>query len=185
VPLEERLPFELLASPMEEPVDDPIEHAENIVRDLMRIMGIDAQVTSRPPETPMDGLDHAAAVIEVNAAQAGNDLGHLIGQRGEYLAALQYIVNLVLSQTHGGGKPITVDVHHYKRRREEELNAQAKELADEVRKTKEEANMEPMSAAERRIVHLALSEDGDVKTESVGQGDARRVTIVYRSDEQG
>ena len=179
VPLEDRIPFEMLASPMEEPVEDPVEHAENILHDLMRIMGIDAEVTSRPPETPMDGLDHAAAVLDVNPAHAGDDLGFLIGRRGEHLAALQYIVNVILSQTHSGGNPVTVDVHHYKRRREESLNALARQMADEVRRTKQEVDLEPMSAAERRIIHLALAEETGVATESVGTGDARRVTIVY------
>ena len=179
VPLEDRIPFEMLASPMEEPVEDPVEHAENILHDLMRIMGIDAEITSRPPETPMDGLDHAAAVLDVNPAHAGDDLGFLIGRRGEHLAALQYIVNVILSQTHSGGNPVTVDVHHYKRRREESLNALARQMADEVRRTKQEVDLEPMSAAERRIIHLALAEETGVATESVGTGDARRVTIVY------
>lgn len=179
VPLEERIPFEMLASPLEEPVEDPVEHARNILHDLMRIMGIDAEITSRTPETPMDGLDHAAAVLDVNPAHAGDDLGFLIGRRGEHLAALQYIVNVILSQTHSGGNPVTVDVHHYKRRREESLNALARQMADEVRRTKEEVDLEPMSAAERRIIHLALAEEIDVATESVGAGDARRVTIVY------
>ena len=179
VPLEDRIPFEMLASPLEEPVEDPVEHAENILHDLMRIMGIDAEVTSRPPETPMDGLDHAAAVLDVNPAHAGDDLGFLIGRRGEHLAALQYIVNVILSQTHSGGNPITIDVHHYKRRREESLNALARQMADEVRRTKQEVDLEPMSAAERRIIHLALAEETGVATESVGTGDARRVTIVY------
>ncbi len=179
ISLEERIPFEMLASPLEEPVDDPVEHAQNILHDLMRIMGIDVEITNRPPETPMDGLDHAAAVLDVNPAHAGDDLGFLIGRRGEHLAALQYIVNVILSQTHSGGNPVTVDVHHYKQRREESLNALARQMADEVRRTKQEVDLEPMSAAERRIIHLALAEETDVATESVGSGDARRVTIVY------
>ena len=184
VPLEERIPFELLASPMEEPVDDPIEHAENILRDMMRIMGVDAAITSRPPETPMDSLDHAAAVLEVNPTHAEDDLGFLIGERGQYLAALQYIVNLILSQTFSGGKPITVDVHQYKRRREESLNALARQMADEARRTREAVDLEPMPPAERRIIHIALADEADVVTESAGQGDARRVTVVYRTESQ-
>ena len=55
-------------------------------------------------------------------------------------------------------------------------------LADQVRESRDPVTMEPMPAAERRIVHLALSEDPDVETESVGEGDARKVTIVYRED---
>ena len=181
-PPAEAMPFQLLAPPDAEPDPDPVEHALHILTDLLHLLGIDAEISARAPETPMDGLDHAAAVLDINPAHPDDDLGLLIGRRGEYLAALQYLVNLMLSRRHKGQRPITIDIHHYKRRREEALNALALRLADQIRESRVPVTMEPMPAAERRIVHLALSEDPDVETESVGEGDARKVTIVYRED---
>ena len=89
-------------------------------------------------------------------------------------------MNLIGNRRYKGQAPVTVDVHHYKRNREEALNALAQRLAARVRETHEPMALEPMPPAERRIVHLALAEDPDVATESVGEGDARKVMIVYR-----
>jgi len=179
-PLEQRLPFALLAPPSREADPDPVQHAIHVLTDLLRLMGVDAEISARAPETPMDGVDHAAAVLDVTPAHPDDDLGLLIGRRGESLAALQYVVNLIGSRRFKGHAPVTVDVHHYKRNREEALNALAQRLAARVRETHEPIALEPMPPAERRIVHLALAEDPEVATESVGEGDARKVMIVYR-----
>ena len=106
-PPAEAMPFQLLAPPDAEPDPDPVEHALHILTDLLHLLGIDAEISARAPETPMDGLDHAAAVLDVNPAHPDDDLGLLIGRRGEYLAALQYLVNLMLSRRHKGQRPIT------------------------------------------------------------------------------
>ncbi len=174
------LPFTLLAAPGTDPGPDPVEHAQHVLTDLLHLLGINADVTARAPETPMDGKDHAAAVLDVNPEHPDDDLSTLIGRRGEHLAALQYLVNLIVSRHFRESHPVTVDVHGYKRRREEALNALAVRLADRVRETRAPVTLEPMPAAERRIIHLVLQEDPDVATESVGEGDARKVTIVYR-----
>lgn len=179
-PLEQRLPFALLAPPSREADPDPVQHAIHVLTDLLHLMGVDAEIHARAPETPMDGVDHAAAVLDVTPAHPDDDLGLLIGRRGESLAALQYVVNLIGSRRFKGQAPVTVDVHHYKRNREEALNALAQRLAARVRENHEPVALEPMPPAERRIVHLALAEDPEVATESVGEGDARKVMIVYR-----
>ena len=178
----EPLPFELTADPDFEPEDDqdPTQFALAVLTDLVRLMKLEADVTARDPETPMDGLDHAVAVLDVTSSADGEDLDLLIGRRGEHLAALQYIVNLIVNRALEGRHAFTVDVDGHKRRREQTIEQLAKEAADEVRESHATVELEPMPAAERRIVHLTLSEDPEIETESAGAGDARRVQIVYR-----
>lgn len=179
----QREAFDLLADPDFEPDEDPTTHATNVVIDLLHLIGVRAEVSARTPETPMDGLNHATAVIDIQPIEPEDDLTMLIGPNGENLAALQYVVNVVISRSLDGEHPITLDVAGYKRQREQELNEIARRGAEEARQTREPVELEPMPAAERRIVHLALSEEDDLETESEGQGDARRVVIVYRGDE--
>jgi spoIIIJ-associated protein len=74
----------------------------------------------------------------------------------------------------------TVDVEGYRRRREKQLNSLAHRMADQVRRTRRPVTLEPMPANERRIIHIALAEDRQVQTSSVGEGDARKVSISLR-----
>ncbi len=176
-------PFELLADPDYEPEeDDPTRFAVAVLTDLLHLVGVEASVAAREPETPIDGLNHALAVLDVTSPREEGDLSLLIGRQGESLAALQYVLNLIVNRAIEGRHAFTVDVAGHKRAREETINALARELADEVKETGETASLDPMPAAERRIVHLALAEDADVETESAGEGHARRVQIVYRGD---
>ena len=172
-------PFSLLADPEFEAEGDPTEHAVNVLTDLIHLIGIGAVVSAREPETPMDGLEHAQAVLDVKPARPNDDLGRLIGWRGANLAALQYTVNLIINRSLEGQHAFTVDVDGYKRRREASLNSLTQKSADHVRETEESVDLEPMSPAERRIVHIALADDPVIFTESLGQGDARHVRIVY------
>ena len=160
-----------------------MEHASNVLRDLLHLLGVEAEVRTRKPETPMDGLDHALAVLDVVPVAPEDDLGILVGHHGERLGALQYSVNLILSHSYDDPHPITVDVDGYKRGREESLNTLALEMAARVRDTREAVSLDPMPPAERRILHLALSEEPHIATESTGDGDARRVQILYRDQE--
>jgi spoIIIJ-associated protein len=183
------LPFALIADPEFEPEDDqdPTAFAAAVLTDLLHLMRLEAVVTPRSPETPMDGLNHAVAVLDVSPPDATPDdgdggLGALIGRQGEHLAALQYMVNLIVSRALEGRHAFTVDVGGYKRRREQELIALAADAAAEARETGVLVELEPMPPAERRIVHLTLSEQEGIETESSGVGAARRVQIVYRGE---
>ena len=103
-------PFTLVVRPEEEAGPDPVEHATRVLTDVVHLMGFDAEVTARPPETPMDGLDHAEAVLDVKPANPDDDLSDLVGHRGERLAALQYIINTIISRQYEDARPLTVDV---------------------------------------------------------------------------
>jgi spoIIIJ-associated protein len=116
------------------------------------------------------------AVLDVR----GEDLGILIGRRGDTLANLQYIVNLIVSRRTKARAAFAVDVEGYRRRREEGLERLALRMAERVRRTGETVTLEPMPPSERRIVHLALAEDSSVVTSSMGEGEARKVSIAPR-----
>ena len=174
-------PFELLADPDFEPNEDPRQFAVEVLTDVAHQLGFDVQVTARDPETPMDGLGHAVAVLDVSPV-GDEDLGLLIGRHGAHVAALQYVVNVIVSRALDGNNPVTVDVDGYRRRRETALVEMAQRAAAEVREQGEPVTLGVMPAAERRIIHLQLQDDPELKTESQGEGSSRRVRILYRDD---
>lgn len=152
---------------------EEVDLAAEVVDSILQILEIDADINIREPVTPGDGLGSARAVIDVS----GDDLGMLIGRRGESLMAFQYVVNLVMTRRFPGRGSVTIDIEQYRRRREEQLVSLAERMAERVRDIGEPITLEPMSAAERRLVHLALVDDPDVETNSVGEGDSRKVVI--------
>ena len=185
-----------MARPMAEPAMEGAEPAEIEIKDvaspevdlasdhlsqLLAFMEIDGEVSVRAPETPGDGLGRASAVLDVD----GDDLGLLIGRRGTTLAALQYIINLMVSRKMGSRVLISLDIEHYRRRREDTLTGLAQRMADRVRQSGRSLTLEPMPAGERRIVHLALAEDSAVTTGSVGEGDGRKVVIYPQRGRPG
>jgi spoIIIJ-associated protein len=157
-------------------IEDEAESAAQMLDKMLVMMGIEADVSIRDAETPGDGLGMVEAVLEVE----GEDLGLLIGRRGETLQSLQYLLNLMVQKQLGRRIMFTVDVEGYRRRRERQLTGLARRMADQVRRTRRPATLEPMPANERRIIHLALAEDRQVMTESEGDGDTRKVIIRPR-----
>jgi len=107
-------------------------------------------------------------------------LGLLIGRRGETLASLQLLVNLIVSHQIKHRQRIIVDVEDYRLRREENLRQLALRIAQQVRSSRRAIPLEAMPANERRIVHMTLSDSNDVMTHSEGEGDQRRVIISLR-----
>ena len=174
-------PFELLADPDFEPNEAPRYFAVEVLTDIAHQLGFDVQVAARDPETPMDGLGHAVTVLDVTPV-GDEDLGLLIGRHGAHVAALQYVVNVIVSRALDGNNPVTVDVDGYRRRRETALEEMAQRAASEVRESGQPVTLGVMPAAERRIIHLQLQDDPELKTESQGEGTSRRVRILYRDD---
>jgi len=107
----------------------------------------------------------------------GDDLGILIGRRGETLRDLQFIARLIISRQLGVWPNLVVDVEGYKARRAESLSALALRMADQVRRSGRTVVLEPMPAHERRIIHLTLRDAPDVYTESTGEYEHRKVQI--------
>jgi spoIIIJ-associated protein len=153
--------------------DEPTQVAITVTTELLLAMGFQVRVV---PQLVLDDDDQdGPPLIGVNVL--GRDLGMLIGRRGEHLAQLQYMVNLLVTRRLGHWTRISVDIEGYKRRREESLTGLAKRVAEQVARSGREIQLEPMPANERRIIHLALRNDDGVMTESSGEGELRRVSI--------
>ena len=108
----------------------------------------------------------------------GGEPGRLIGKGGRTLAALEFLTNAVVNKAEDD-QPVrvSVDVGGYKKRRDERLRQAAQRAAARARKTGMPVELDPMSAAERRIVHVELADDASVESESTGEGRDRRVVI--------
>lgn len=111
----------------------------------------------------------------------GEGLGILIGKHGQTLDALQYLTNLAAGKAFHHHYFVLLDVENYRERRKDTLEALARRLAGKVKRTGEPVKLEPMAAGERRIIHLALQDDGAVTTESEGEAPHRYV-VIKRKD---
>jgi spoIIIJ-associated protein len=151
---------------------------KGVVGDLLTRMGIQADVMAvdNPSVLPMGPEDAPTIFIDV----LGNDLGMLIGRRGEHLAQFQYLVNVLCSKQIPSGTRVVIDVEGYRSRREESLIGLADRVARQVARSRRPIVLEPMPPNERRIVHLQLREPPDVYTESSGEGPNRRVEVLPR-----
>ena len=120
---------------------------------------------------------------EINADIFGGDPGKIIGRGGRTLSALEYVTNTVINTVSNRGDAsvrVNIDVGGYKRRRDDRLRESARKAADRVRSSGVEVELEPMSAAERRVIHMALADDPSVRSESSGEGRERRVVVKPR-----
>lgn len=107
----------------------------------------------------------------------GDDVPILLGHNAEFLDALEYLGNRVLTKAKDQETRVNFDSGNYRARREKELQLMAEKAAEKVRLSKIPFTFDPMNSNERRIMHLALSEDSSVRTESTGNGENRKVTI--------
>lgn len=170
------------AHPAEEPDQEPSSPApeqvgREILTDLLNHMGIGATVESRLGDELAEEGEPPPAVLNI----VGDDLGILIGRRGETLRALQYLVRLMVSHRLKHWTNLVVDVEHYRVRRRRALDTLANRVADEVVRSGRSQALEPMPAYERRLVHISLRNHPQVATQSVGEGEKRKVTIFLKA----
>ena len=157
--------------------DTELQQARTTLQELLEHMHVNAEVhASRGQPEPDSDSDGPVIILDVR----GDDLDPLIGRHGETLTALQYITRLILSKQFSRNVDLVVDVQGHKQRREEQLRRMARRMAEQVAERQRVMSLEPMPANERRIIHLELRDHPDVVTESVGDGDRRKVTIVPR-----
>jgi spoIIIJ-associated protein len=166
---------------VEEPVALPPEKdfqkiAKGTLEKLLAKMRIRAQVVIRQKVEVEEGKP-PPVFLDIE----GDDLGILIGRRGETLAALQYMTRLIVSRKARRWYPLVVDVEQYKVRRERSLRRLAQRMAERVSFSQQPVALEAMPAYERRIVHVALRNHPTVTTKSVGEGDQRKVTIIPKT----
>ncbi len=164
-----------LAPVAESDTGDMTEVVKGILVNLLDLMGVTGSVIPQPPPV-IEGEEEAAAPVSVNIE--GDDLGILIGRRGQTLSCLQYIVRLIVGHQKGVWAPIAIDVEGYKQRRYQSLQTFAQQMAEQVKSREAPFSLEPMPPYERRLIHLVLADDPDVTTESSGEGEARRVVIL-------
>jgi spoIIIJ-associated protein len=174
----ERAPID--AERIAERVDAEDEQtAKEIVRELLEKMSVEADVVAvdNPSSVPVSAEDPPTIFLDV----LGRDLGMLIGRRGENLAQIQYVVNLLVNRKLGDWTRVIVDVEGYRSRREEALIGLAERVARQVARSRRPIVLEPMPPNERRIVHLTLRGNPEVTTESNGEGSLRRITVQPRA----
>jgi spoIIIJ-associated protein len=147
--------------------------AQNLIAELLHLLRLEATVDILEPLSEEEALS-----FDIK----GDDLGVLIGRRGQTLASFQYIVRLMVAQRLSSWMSLTVDVEGYKKRRIESLHSLALQLADRVSSNGQSMTMEPMPADERRVVHLALTDHPDVTTQSMGEGEGRKVAILPKRE---
>lgn len=162
-PVEEN---ELKAKASVDPNRDPVKEAAEYVKAILGHMGLtSANVDIQPNESG------AALVL------SGDDVGFVIGHRGETLDALQYLASLVANHTEGAYFRLTLDVGNYREKRKETLEALGRKMAARAVKTGRNASLEPMNPYERRIIHTAVQEVEGAKSWSEGADQARHVVI--------
>ncbi len=128
-----------------------------------------------------DAVPHAWKADETTYAVelTGEDLGYLIGRRGDTLDALQHLANYTINRNVGGHIRINVDAESYREKREESLRRYAQKKAQQVLKAHRRTTLEPMNAYERHVIHSALQDTDRITTYSVGTEPNRRVVIEY------
>jgi spoIIIJ-associated protein len=152
--------------------DETVASIKSILGDVLGFMGIEFSTSvEEMPDTTF-----------VNIDSNGLD-GLLIGRRGETLASLQHVVNRIFTSRTGRHSKVTIDVGGYIKRKHRLLVEKAHKIAARVRKTGKEYDFEPLKAAERRIVHLAIAEFDDVTTYTIGDGLLRKVVICPKTSE--
>ena len=152
-------------------INDPSEVVQvgsDVLNKLIKLMDIDVISTMRHTNEDDEG-----PFFDIE----GEDSALLIGRRGETLRALQLLVRTVVGRKLGANANFTVDVEGYDERRKQSLVNLADRVATRVIKTGRSIELEPMSARERRIVHISLAHQNGIETESSGDGKERRVVI--------
>jgi spoIIIJ-associated protein len=149
------------------------DRAAEVLGQLLKNMGLEAEVVASE--------DAERITLEVK----GPETGLVIGKKGQTLDSLQYLVNKIVSKgiaEDAESKPINVDAEGYRGRRAESLIELAHKLAEKVRTTGKPVAAEPMSAADRRVIHVALAEAQGVTTRSEGEGIYRHLIVVPKSE---
>jgi len=154
-----------------EAIDDKAVNFLNSVFDAMGLrVDVDVKINQEEKE------------MEINLS--GDEMGILIGKRGQTLDSLQYLVSLVINKETEDYLRVKLDTENYRERRKETLETLAKNIAYKVKRTRRSVSLEPMNPYERRIIHSALQNDKYVFTRSEGEEPFRHVVIALKKDER-
>jgi len=154
--------------PLITPEKDVAKVATEVVETLLMLTGV------------MGTIEASCSEIPITLNIEGDDLGILIGRRGQTLACLQYVVKLIVAERLKTWLPLNIDVCGYKKRRHDSLQRLALRLAEQVKLRRRAMTLEPMPPDERRVIHLALADHPDVATHSIDEGENRKVVILFK-----
>ena len=155
--------------------NDPVREAQKFIREVSSAMGLNIAVKSELVEQSLS--------IDLS----GSNLGVLIGKHGQTLDSLQYLTNLVINKNRKGEETyisVVIDTENYRAKRKETLETLAKNMAKKVRQTKRPVRLEPMSPAERRIIHSALQGERQISTFSEGTEPYRNIVISLKREDR-
>ena len=152
-----------------EVTDETKNAVESFLKDTLNAMGMTVEISSKIDEDGALSID-----------MSGDNMGILIGKRGQTLDSLQYLANRVANKHQTGYVRVKLDTENYRARREETLKHLAKNIAHKVKRTRRPVALEPMNPYERRIIHSALQSDPYVTTHSEGEEPYRKVVVTLK-----
>ncbi len=178
---------ETVTEPKEESLPGPAEHKketgsvdsafdsseyETFLNDIFRIMNMEVNIESK--------FDEKNSMLDINLI--GDDMGILIGKRGQTLDSLQYLISLLVNKKRENYIRVKLDTENYRERRKETLETLAKNIANKVKRTKRPVSLEPMNPYERRVIHAVLQNDKYVLTRSEGEEPYRHVVVFLKRE---
>ena len=177
---------------VKEPVKEVLKEEKKFVKETAKVSNVDAREVEEAAkkflgevfdamemEVIVDArYDDAEKALDVD--MRGEEIGILIGKRGQTLDSLQYLVSLVVNRGQADYIRVKLDTENYRQRRKETLENLAKNIAYKVKRTKRPVSLEPMNPYERRIIHSALQNDRYVTTHSEGEEPFRRVVVSLK-----
>lgn len=149
---------------------DPEDTLKKFLKEILTKLGLKAKVKTIKEEG------------NIKVSIEGENLGELIGPKGKTLSSLEFILRIFAAKNQIS-EIVILDIDHYRERKEKYLSELAKRVAQKVKKEKREYKLKPMGARERRIIHIALQNDPEVITYSIGEEPERRVVIAPRKNE--
>lgn len=155
--------------------ETPLNKAEKYVKSVMDSFGIDVDIKA----------SYEDETVNIEILGDSEEVGKVIGRRGDTLDALQYLTSLVVNKGEENYIRVTIDTENYRGKREETLIKLAKRMAGVVARTRKSITLEPMNPNERRIIHSALQEYRNVTTYSTGKDPNRSVVITTKKKEYG
>ena len=183
---------EIVKESVKEPVKEVLKEEKKFVKETAKVSNVDAREVEEAAKKflgevfdamEMEGIvdakyDDAEKALDVD--MRGEEIGILIGKRGQTLDSLQYLVSLVVNRGQADYIRVKLDTENYRQRRKETLENLAKNIAYKVKRTKRPVSLEPMNPYERRIIHSALQNDRYVTTHSEGEEPFRRVVVSLK-----
>jgi len=155
--------------------ENPLKKAENYVSSILKSFGIDAVLKS----------SYEDEMVNIEIVGDSEEVGKVIGRRGDTLDALQYLTSLVVNKGEENYIRVTIDTENYRGKREETLKKLAKRMAGIVSRNRKSVTLEPMNPNERRIIHSTLQEYKNITTYSTGKDPNRCIVITTKKKEYG